>query len=100
MKPTLIFLLMLFSLSGFSQAVGVNKTLPHDSIQTIRQYYDTIKVKIYYEDGENLKVYPKGFEVRFIEANSNEPKAKLLSYTLYDDRMKKFKPVVFNVIQR
>lgn len=91
-------ILLLISFSVLSQAKKDSSNPAQPII--IRSYYDTIKVKIYYEDGNYLKV-KHGFEVRNIEINSlHREQPTLLSGVFYDEKWRIFSKPVFNASPR
>lgn len=90
MKPIITALFLIIGLSAFSQK--------KDSVVVIRSFYDTIKVKIYYEDHDFVKV-TQGFQVRQIETNSTKQGGTLLNSTLYDEKWRRFTKTLMAVNQ-
>jgi len=91
MRFLFLFFLCIAGTSAFTQQPPV----------IIRQYYDTMKMKIYYEDRNYLQVYKNGFGVRLMETNSADPSGpKMISIAYYDEKMRPFKYPVFAGAQR
>jgi hypothetical protein len=107
MKKLLFLLpLLAFAVSAFAQtSVSAKLEIPikHDTVNVVvRQYYDTIKVNIYYEDKSYIRV-TQGFEIRKIETkqmqNQAQPTGTIMDVRLYDDKWRKFTKTLFTIQQ-
>lgn len=103
MKQTITAILLIISLSAFSQAgtsanQKIEPPVKHDTVSVqviIRSYYDTIKVEISYLDKTYVRV-TSGFQIRQIETNSTQPnRGTIVGSWLYDDKWKPFKKILF-----
>lgn len=98
MKSRFSIILMFMSSIAFSQ---VKKDSVKTELVFIRSYYDTIGVKVYYEDGDFIKVNRKAFAVRLIETNSSDhSKDHLVSLLYYDEKMKPFTKTIVQSFPR
>ena len=116
MKQILTAAFFLISISAFSQPkvfAPVKSDTPvkqdsakvkHDTVTVkvfVMQVRDTTKVKFYYEDGDYLKIYQKGFAIRIIEKSSDNPtRGRVISTLYYDEKMRPFKYPIFNITER
>lgn len=102
MKQLLFIVLFFTAISAFGQpaGIGTSASTKHDTVKVyVRQYLDTIKVRIYYEEKTYIRV-ANGFQIRYIQTDSSLPTGgTVYNSALYDDKWNLFKKPLFTITQ-